>query len=181
MAYQDISKQDISSYRIDTAGVHVFYLFNRSGEITFSLEHPKAKAKIFCIFDGKDTDSFSLKTAQKHIAPGSASSILVKSVLRDSARLDFSGNISIEKQANGVTASLENKNLLIGDRAEAFTEPNLEILANDVKCSHAVTTSSLSPDNLFTLASRGIPPKQAETLLISGFLDDVQKKIHGIT
>lgn len=177
MKYLNISTDTQSLYRITKPGIFVYYLKNRSGEITFSLEHPKVKVYIFGIFEGENNNAFSLKTTQSHIAPNAESHVLIKSVLKNASRFAYSGNIIIEKTAQQSNASLENRNLLIGSRASAETKPFLEILADDVQCHHSATTAPINKDHLLYLASRGISIPKAKRLLIKGFLKDIQEKI----
>lgn len=177
MHYKDISKDSQEIYRIIKPGVFVFFLRNRSDDITFLLESPGAKVLIFGIFEGKNEEKFSLVTTQKHLAPDTKSSLLIKSVLRNTSQLNYSGTILIEKQAQRSNASLENRNLLVGDHSSAETKPFLEILANDVQCHHSATTAPINPDHIAYLCSRGISATNAEQLLIEGFLKDIEEKI----
>lgn len=177
MHYSDISTDTKSLYHLTKPGVFIFLLKNRSGEITFSIEHPRVKVYVFGIFEGDANDTFSLKTIQKHMASNAESHVLIKSVLRGVSRLTYSGNIIINPTGQQSNASLENKNLLIGDRASAETKPFLEIFADDVQCRHSATTAPINPEHLAYLSSRGIPTPKAEKLLIEGFLYDVTEKI----
>ncbi len=176
----DITNETETVYRLTEPGVFLYFLKNRSGEITFSLEHPKVQVYIFGIFEGAHNDSFSLTTIQKHLAPNTESNILIKSVLKDTSRLDYSGTILIEKDAQRSNASLENRNLLIGNRSSAETKPFLEILTDDVQCHHSATTAPLNPDHIAYLESRGISRSNAERLLVEGFLEDIREKIEEI-
>lgn len=178
--YQDITNDTHSLYCLDSAGTFVYYLKNRSGEITFSLECPEARVYLFGVFEGKGSDSFYLKTVQNHLAQRSESKVLIKSVLRGNAHLNYSGNILIAKTAQRSRADLENRNLLVGEKAGAETKPFLEILADDVECHHSATTAPLSREHLAYLSGRGIQQAQAEELLIKGFLQDMEEKIETI-
>lgn len=180
LVYTDITHDTQSLYRLTKPGTFVYFLKNRSGELSFSLECPETRVYIFGIFEGDNADSFSLKTIQKHITPNTESHILIKSVLQNTSHLDYSGNILIGKEAQRSITSLENRNLLVGDRASVETKPFLEILADDVVCHHSATTAPLNSDHIAYLESRGIPNLKAKMLLIDGFLKDVKERIKTI-
>lgn len=177
MHYQDISNDAKEEYRLAEPGTFVFYCKNRSGDITFSIDHKDVIVHIFCVFKGEKNRNFSLNTIQQHTAPNSESHLFIKSVLRDASQLHFSGKILIEKTAIGTNASLVNKNLLVGEKAIAETKPTLEILANDVRCSHSAATAPISPTQIHYLRGRGLSQEQAEKLLLKGFFQEVEEKI----
>jgi Fe-S cluster assembly protein SufD len=94
-------------------------------------------------------------------------------VLDDSSTGIFSGGIDVRPGADGTDAEQENHNLLLSDRAEANTQPRLEILADDVACKHGATVGQLDETALYYMRSRGIPAAEARRLLINGFADQV--------
>lgn len=113
------------------------------------------------------------RTLQVHGAAQSYSNLLYKNVLLDEARTIFSGLIKVEPDAQGVDAYQTNRNLILSEDAQANALPGLEILANEVKCSHGATSSELDPEQVYYLMSRGISRQQAESLLILSFLEDI--------
>ena len=126
---------------------------------------------------GTDDQLFDQRTIQVHKAPHCTSNLLCKNALRKEAKSIFSGLIKVEEGAQHTDAYQTNRNLLLSDKAEADSLPGLEILANDVKCSHGATTSRIDPQELFYLNSRGIAEKESEKLIALGFLSE---PIHAI-
>ena len=118
--------------------------------------------------DGQITDTTTLID---HAVPGCASREVYKGVLDDKARGVFQGRIVVRKDAQKSDGHQSNRALLLSDRAEIDAKPELEIYADDVKCSHGATAGELDDDALFYLRSRGIPEKQARGLLIDAFID----------
>jgi Fe-S cluster assembly protein SufD len=117
-------------------------------------------------------------TLQDHIAPNAHSDLLYKGALRDESLAVFSGLIRVEPGAQKTDAYQTNRNLILGtDEAMAVSLPNLEIMADDVKCSHGSTTGQVDDVELFYLMSRGIPRKEAEKLVVFGFFGEVTSRI----
>jgi Fe-S cluster assembly protein SufD len=85
----------------------------------------------------------------------------------------YSGLVHIRPEANRARAFQTNRNLVLTEGARAESIPNLEIEANDVQCSHASTVGPIDDDQRYYLESRGIPPAEAERLIVLGFFDDV--------
>lgn len=129
-----------------------------------------ARATIVGIIIGKGNSSFILHTQQRHEAPETTSNLLVKTVLADGATCMYDGGIRVEKQAQKTDAYQRNENLLLGDRAHAESKPSLEILANDVRCTHGATVGHIPKDQLWYLATRGISSGKGQGLIVSGFL-----------
>lgn len=117
-------------------------------------------------------------TLQDHISPNAHSDLLYKGALRDESLAVFSGLIRVEPGAQKTDAYQTNRNLILGtDDAFAVSLPNLEIMADDVKCSHGSTTGQVDEVELFYLMSRGIPRREAEKLVVFGFFGEVTSKI----
>src|ERR671915_659710 len=117
-------------------------------------------------------------TLQDHIAPNAHSDLLYKGALRDESIAVFSGLIRVEPGAQKTDAYQTNRNLILGtDDAFAVSLPNLEIMADDVKCSHGSTTGQVDETDLFYLMSRGIPRREAEKLVVFGFFGEVTSRI----
>jgi len=100
-----------------------------------------------------------------------------KGVLDDQARAVFRGRITVRPQAQQISGNQLNKTLLLADGAEIDSKPELEILADDVKCSHGATAGELDRDALFYLRSRGIPEAAARSMLIEAFLGEAAERI----
>lgn len=109
--------------------------------------------------------------------PHCYSSELYKGVVGDSATGVFNGKIFVRQDAQKINAYQSNKNILLSDSASVNTKPQLEIFADDVKCSHGCTIGRLDEEGLFYLQSRGIPEKLAQSLLLHGFTSDILEKI----
>lgn len=112
-----------------------------------------------------------------HAAPRTQSRVIVKSVLRNKAKFDFRGNVKIENGAKGADAYLRSDALLFDDAKMGDDTPALEILEKDVKAGHAATVGKVDEGMLFYLMSRGISRKEAEKLLVEGFVEPILKRI----
>jgi len=117
------------------------------------------------------------RTLQDHDAPRTRSDLLFKGAVEDVARSVYSGLVHLRPTAQKANAFQTNRNLVLSEGASAESIPNLEIEANDVKCSHASTVGPIDDDQLYYLESRGIPPEDAERLIILGFFDDVLERL----
>jgi Fe-S cluster assembly protein SufD len=109
----------------------------------------------------------------RHNAPGCTSRENFKGILDGKGRVVFDGRILVAQDAQLTDAQLSNHNLLLSRSAEVDTKPQLEIYADDVKCSHGTTVGELDQDMLFYLRSRGVPERQAKQMLCQGFASDV--------
>ncbi|HEY5036365.1 MAG TPA: SufD family Fe-S cluster assembly protein, partial [Chthoniobacterales bacterium] len=106
-------------------------------------------------------------------SPHTYSDLLFKNALNDRARTIFGGLIRVEPHAHFTDAYQKVRNLLLSDEAEANSMPGLEILADNVKCSHGATSGQLDEDEMFYLLARGISKAVAQQLLVGGFLNEV--------
>jgi Fe-S cluster assembly protein SufD len=116
-------------------------------------------------------------TYQLHAAPDTTSDFAFKGALRDSAATVWRGMIRVEEGAQKTNAYQENRNLLLSKTATANSIPGLEILANDVRCTHGATLSQVDREQLFYLMARGLPRPVAERLIVRGFFQDVLDRI----
>ena len=116
-------------------------------------------------------------TFQEHIAPNTTSDFAFKGVLRDTASAVWRGMIRVEKGAQKTNAYQENRNLLLSKTAHADSIPGLEILANDVRCTHGATLSQVDREQLFYAMARGLSRQEAERLIVRGFFQDVLDRI----
>lgn len=121
----------------------------------------------------KDNTLVDNHTSVDHAFPNSNSNELYKGILDDKSTGVFNGKIFVRKDAQKTNAYQSNKNLLISDEAVMNTKPQLEIWANDVKCSHGATIGKLDKDMLFYLKARGINEKSAKAILMNAFAHDV--------
>ncbi len=116
-------------------------------------------------------------TFQAHIAPSTTSDFAFKGALRDEATAVWRGMIRVEKHAQKTNAYQENRNLLLSDRAHADSIPGLEIMANDVRCTHGATIGQVDREQLFYLMARGLSRAEAERLIVRGFFADILDRI----
>jgi Fe-S cluster assembly protein SufD len=116
-------------------------------------------------------------TYQRHVAPSTTSDFAFKGALRDSATAVWRGMIRVEEQAQKTNAYQENRNLLLSKQAHANSIPGLEILANDVRCTHGATLGQVDREQLFYLMARGLSRFEAERLIVRGFFQDVLDRV----
>jgi Fe-S cluster assembly protein SufD len=121
-----------------------------------------------------------LDTSQEHAAPNATSDLAYKGALRGHARSVWRGIIKVDKGAQGTDAFQENRNLLLSGHAHADSIPGLQILANDVRCTHAATVSRLDSELLFFLMSRGFERSEAEKMLVTAFYADALGRIENL-
>jgi len=156
-------------------------LADQPGEkkVTIELAKEGIEAKILGIFVGCQGE-MKVKTIQRHIKPHATSQLHFKSVLLGGARFDYQGLIKIEPAAQGSNAYQRNDNLLLSQQAQVETQPDLEIEANEVRCTHGATTGQLDEEQVYYLMSRGLDRLAAEQVLIRGFLEEIVDKIDDI-
>jgi Fe-S cluster assembly protein SufD len=112
-----------------------------------------------------------------HQAPHTRSNLDFKVVLTGRARSAYTGLIRIASDAPSSEAYQENRNLLLTEGTKADSIPELEILTDEVMCTHGATVGSLDPDHLFYLASRGIPRREAARMIVGGFFEPTLKRL----
>lgn len=134
---------------------------------------PGARSEMLGLYFGDDHQHFDHNTRQDHVAPAAWSDLLYKGALDDHATAAFRGLLKVHPGAQQTDAYQTNRNLLLSEQAKANSLPNLEIGADDVKCSHAATVGHLEEETLFYLLSRGIPREIAQRLVVLGFLGEV--------
>src|SRR5437588_1414567 len=120
---------------------------------------------------------FDARTLQDHISPHSASDLLYKNALDDRARCTFGGLIRVEPHAHFTDAYQKVRNLLLSDDSEANSMPGLEVMADNVRCTHGATSGQINEEEMFYLHSRGIPTKIAQRLIVTGFLNEVVQRL----
>lgn len=116
-------------------------------------------------------------TFQEHMAPNTTSDFAFKGALRDEATAVWRGMIRVEKEAQKTNAYQENRNLMLSEKAHADSIPGLEILANDVRCTHGATLGQVDREQLFYLMSRGLSRAEAERIIVRGFFQDILDRI----
>ena len=118
-----------------------------------------------------------IHTYQKHAVSNSTSNLLYRNVLKDRSRTVWRGMIEVHKGAQKIDSYQQNDNLILSKQARADTIPGLEILADDVRCTHGATAGKIDPDQIFYLMSRGLSYNQAEQVIVNGFFESVLERI----
>ncbi len=116
-------------------------------------------------------------TFQEHIAPSTTSDFAFKGALRDTSTAVWRGMIRVERDAQKTNAYQENRNLMLSPTTHAVPIPGLEIMANDVRCTHGATVGRVDRDQLFYLMARGLSRGEAERLIVRGFFEDVLARV----
>lgn len=136
-----------------------------------------SEARLLGMYYGDGDQHLDFRTEQDHQVGRTGSDLLYKGVLTDQTQAVFSGFIRVHPGAQGTDAYQANRNLLLSDHAKANTIPNLEIGANEVRCTHGATVGPVMPDETFYLKSRGLDPAEAEALIVMGFFEQVLREI----
>lgn len=177
MRYFDLNTEKDHDIRLTEPGKYVAFMKNVSGEFVFHLDVEGIDLEIYGLFSGNATDDFKIHTVQHHAAPNSTSNLLIKGVFDGESKFHYTGLVKIDKGAQGSHAYQKNQNLLLSKHAFVESEPFLEIEANEVFCTHGSTTGKLNENDVYYVMSRGIERKQAEDMLVEGFLNEVQLKV----
>lgn len=143
---------------------------SKTKKIEVSLSREGQEEQLVVIFVGKGEDRIDLDISAIHRARQTKGRVTVRGVLRGRATARVKGMIKIEKKAQGSDDFLEERTLLLGKEAQVEALPYLEIEADEVRASHAASSSGLEPNQLFYLQSRGLSAEEAGRLLVAGFL-----------
>ena len=192
----------LKNYKIDSKdNLNIKYFFNNidlgnnslAETFVFSKGSKFIKNEINCNLNGEHSSAFingiinldkskhhEIKTNINHLAENTKSYQLIKCVLNDASKGVYQGKIFVNPEAQKTDGYQLSKALLLSDNTEFDAKPELEIYADDVKCSHGSTSGTLDEDSIFYLMSRGLNYKQSRELLINGFLLDVVEKITDI-
>jgi Fe-S cluster assembly protein SufD len=141
------------------------------------LAGPGATSRVTGAYFADGEQHLDYDTFQEHIAPDTESDFAFKGALRDHATAVWRGMIRVEEGAQKTNAYQECRNLMLSPTAHAVPIPGLEILANDVRCTHGATVSRVDREQLFYLMARGLPRPEAERLIVRGFFQDVLDRI----
>jgi Fe-S cluster assembly protein SufD len=141
------------------------------------LDGSGSESDLLAVYFGDGHQMLDFRTLQDHAAPHTRSNLLFKGAVEDEAHSVYSGLVHLRREAQRAEAYQTNRNLVLTEGAGAESIPNLEIEANDVKCSHASTVGPVDDDQRYYLATRGIPPEEADRLIVLGFFDDVLNQL----
>ena len=165
-------KDSISETFILSAGSNFF-----KNEINCNLNGKYSSAFVNGIFSLNNNKHHEIRTIINHLTENTKSYQLIKSVLEDSSKAAYQGKIFVNSDAQKTDGYQLSKAILLNKESEFNAKPELEIYADDVKCSHGSASGSLNEDSIFYLMSRGLNYQQSRELLINGFLLDVVEKI----
>ena len=166
------NKNTISETFILSSGSNFF-----KSEINCNLKGEDSSAFVNGIFSLDNNKHHEIRTIVNHLTENTKSYQLIKSVLEDSSKAAYQGKIFVNSDAQKTDGYQLSKAILLNKDSEFNAKPELEIYADDVKCSHGSASGSLNEDSIFYLMSRGLNYNQARELLINGFLLDVVEKI----
>jgi len=141
------------------------------------LDGSGASSEMLGLVFGDDRQHFDLHTVQEHRAMHTLSDLLYKNAVKDRARSIFSGLIRVHYGAQKTNAFQANRNLILSEGAKADSIPNLEIMANDLRCTHGSATSRLNEEHLFYLMSRGLTREQAMQMVVEGFFAELLDRV----
>ena len=153
-------------------GTHVTKNFS-----DINLIEPGAYGRMSGFYFSNDTQHLDHDTQQNHLAKNTTSDLLYKGALLDKSRSVWQGMIYVAPGAIGTDGYQANRNLILSKGARADSIPGLEILADDVRCTHGATVGKIDENELFYLLSRGIPKQEAEQLIVTGFFAEIMERI----
>lgn len=148
-------------------------------DIHVAMQGRGARTQMLGVLWGYDNQQTNYQTLQDHQAPNCTSDLLYKAALTDEAVSVFSGKIRVEKGAQGTDSYQANRTVILSEKASAFPSPNLEIEANDVRCTHGASVGKVDAEQLFYLMSRGLSEQLATKMIVEGFLEEVLEREPG--
>ena len=147
-------------------------------KLEIDLEGENSRAEILGLSFGDGSRHFDYNTVQNHTGPRTSSDLLFKAALSDASSEVWNGKVRIQKGASQSQAGQVSRNLLLSKQARAAPIPVLEIEAYDVlRCSHGASAGPVDQEQLFYLESRGIPPGEAERLLVQAFFQEIVDRV----
>jgi Fe-S cluster assembly protein SufD len=145
-------------------------VITESGKYVVEITKPGAEIELSGAFLAQKKEQVDVEVVVHHQAPNTRANTVLKGVGRDQAKVRFVGRIIIDKDCGNTNSFLTERILLLSDEATAEAIPDLEILTDDVKCSHAASISRIPEEHIFYLQSRGIGRTEAEDMIVDGFL-----------
>jgi len=168
-----IEKDGVLNWVYASFGSHLTKSF-----IDIDLVGEGADGRMAGLYFSDEDQHFDHDTQQNHLAANTYSDMLFKGALKDNSRSVWQGMIYVAPGAQRIDGYQSNPNLILDDNARADSIPGLEILADDVRCSHGATIGKIDENEVFYIKSRGIPEEDAERLLVTGFFDPVVDKVN---
>ncbi|MBA4420630.1 MAG: Fe-S cluster assembly protein SufD [Anaerolinea sp.] len=167
-----VAKDGHLSWIFGSLGSHLTKSFS-----SVDLAGEGANAKISGFYFADEDQHLDMDTEQNHLAPNTTSDLLYKGAVTERARSVWQGNIYVAPGANGTDGYQANRNLILSSKARADSIPGLEILADDVKCTHGATVGKVDPEQVFYLRSRGLNENDARHLIVEGFFEPIMERI----
>jgi Fe-S cluster assembly protein SufD len=149
----------------------------KRNDLTVALQGEHASTDVRGSFYGRHKQTIDNHTCMEHIAPNCTSNEIFRGLVDNQANAVFNGRIHIHPDAQKTLAELSNKNLLLSNLATIYTKPELEIYADDVRCSHGATVGQINKEALFYLQSRGISIGEAKRLLSLAFIAEIVEQL----
>ena len=189
MEHYKIQEETQSSFHVSTMQIHqdrdshfVSHSISLGGnisrhDINSTLSSPGANCHLYGLYLAKERQHVDYHTRINHLAPHCLSKEIYKGILDGHARGVFNGQVRVNTDAQKTNAEQANDNLLLSTTAEINTKPQLEIFADDVKCSHGATVGQLDDDMIFYLCARGIDKMAARNLLTYGFANNLLEQM----
>ncbi len=144
-----------------------------ASSLNVTLAGQNSSAIVYGLYFPNKEQRMTMLTRQDHLVPNTFSNLFYKGALTDQAQARWEGMVYVSPQAGKADGYQKNENLMLSPDAKVFAKPGLEIIMDDVKCSHGTTITDIDDNQIFYLTSRGIPQKEAERLVIQGFFDQV--------
>jgi len=141
--------------------------------MTMDLDGRGSDARVLSLYFGDHDQTLDYRMFMNHRAPNTPSDMFLKGAVGDQSRSVFTGMIRIEPEGQKTLAHQTNRNLVLSEGSEAHSVPNLEILANDVRCGHGSAVGPLDAEQRYYLMSRGLDPAAADRLQVKGFFSEV--------
>jgi Fe-S cluster assembly protein SufD len=146
-------------------------------EVTSSINSTDIDLNVKGIYLAKDNQHQDITTLMQHKFPESKSNQHIKGILKNESSGVFQGKVIVSQDAQKTDAFQFNQNLLLSKNTKVNAKPELEIYADDVKCSHGATTGELDEEKLFYLRTRGLNKEEATKILIEGFINELFEDI----
>ena len=189
ITFLEVQAENNESYRIGTTKMRLkdsallnHFVLTQSGKLARNnlnaeLDGENIEAHFYGFYIAKEKRHIDNHTFIDHAKPNCFSNEIYKGILEDEAKAVFGGRILVRKDSQKTNAFQSNKTILLSDKARIDTKPQLEIYADDVKCTHGATVGQLDKEALFYIISRGISPEAARSMLIKAFANDFLEPI----
>ena len=189
LTYVEIQSEDEKAFQIGHTLVNLnddavfnHFEFTLSGKLvrnnlSAKLSGENIESHYYGFYIGKNSQHIDNHTFIDHVKPNCFSNEIYKGILNDKSKAVFGGKILVDKDSQKTNAFQSNKTILLSDEARIDTKPQLEIYADDVKCTHGATVGQLDEEALFYIVSRGISKDEARSMLINAFANDILNPI----